>query len=102
MPSAPAEQATWRTLIRKSYVSKDREIAGVIAEELGERGFEVGVAFSGQEGVLAVMRSTPDLVVCDINMPHMTGFEVLERLNEIAPRIGHIPFIFFDRLCRSR
>jgi len=31
-------------------------------------------------------------------MPAMTGFEVLERLNEIAPRLGHIPFIFLTAL----
>jgi DNA-binding NarL/FixJ family response regulator len=75
-------------------IDDDREIAGLIAEELADRRFEVSVAFSGQEGILAIMRSTPELVLCDINMPHMTGFEVLERLNEIAPRFGHIPFIF--------
>jgi CheY-like chemotaxis protein len=44
----------------------------------------------------------PDLVLCDINMPHMTGFEFLERLNDMAPRFAHMPLIFFDRLCRSR
>ena len=31
-------------------------------------------------------------------MPGMTGFEVLERLNEIAPRLGRIPFVFLTAL----
>ena len=75
-------------------IEDDREIAALIAEELGDRGFEVSVAFSAQEGILGIMRSTPDLVLCDINMPHMTGFEVLKRLNEIAPHLGRIPFVF--------
>ena len=47
---------------------------------------------------MAIMRATPDLVLCDVSMPAMTGFEVLERLNEIAPRLGHIPFIFLTAL----
>jgi CheY-like chemotaxis protein len=47
---------------------------------------------------MAIMRATPDLVLCDISMPAMTGFEVLERLNEIAPRLGRIPFVFLSAL----
>ena len=72
-------------------IEDDRETAALIAEELVDRGFDVSVAFDGQEGLLAIMKATPDLVLCDISMPFMTGFEVLERLNEIAPRFGSIP-----------
>ena len=79
-------------------IEDDRETAGLIAEELAERGFEVSVAYSGQEGLLAIMRATPDLILCDISMPTMTGLEVLERLNEIAPRLGRIPFVFLTAL----
>jgi len=47
---------------------------------------------------MAIMRATPDLILCDISMPAMTGFEVLTRLNEIAPRLGRIPFVFLTAL----
>jgi DNA-binding NarL/FixJ family response regulator len=79
-------------------IEDDRETAGLIAEELVDRGFQVSLAYSGQEGLMAIMRATPDLVLCDVSMPNMTGFEVLERLNEIAPRLGHIPFVFLTAL----
>jgi len=79
-------------------IEDDRETAGLIAEELADRGFEVSLAYNGQEGLMAIMRHTPDLVLCDISMPAMTGFEVLERLNELAPRLGHIPFVFLTAL----
>ena len=79
-------------------IEDNRETAALIAEELRDRGFEVTIAYSGQEGLLAIMRATPDLVLCDISMPAMTGFEVLERLNEIAPRLGRIPFVFLTAL----
>ena len=74
-------------------VEDDRETAALIAEELADRGFDVSVAHGGQEALLAVMQATPELVLCDISMPGMTGFEVLERLNELAPRLGRIPFV---------
>jgi len=79
-------------------IEDDRETAGLIAEELADRGFDVDVAHSGQEGLMAIMREPPDLVLCDVSMPGMTGYEVLERLNEIAPRLGPLPFMFLTAL----
>ena len=79
-------------------IEDDRETAALIVEELEDRDFEVSVAYSGQEGLLTIMKNSPDLVLCDIGMPTMTGFEVLERLTEFAPRIGRIPFVFLTAL----
>jgi DNA-binding response OmpR family regulator len=43
-------------------VEDDRETAALVAEELVERGFEVRVAYNGQEGLLAILKDKPDLV----------------------------------------
>jgi len=79
-------------------IEDDCETAGLIAEELTDRGFDVSVAHSGQEGLMAIMRVSPDLILCDVSMLAMAGFQVLERLNEIAPRVGRIPFVFLTAL----
>jgi DNA-binding NarL/FixJ family response regulator len=79
-------------------IEDDRETAALVAEDLTDRGFEVELAYSGREGLLAIMQATPDLVLCDIGMPTMTGLEVLERLNELAPRLGPVPFLFLTAL----
>ncbi|HLK81352.1 MAG TPA: response regulator transcription factor [Xanthobacteraceae bacterium] len=79
-------------------IEDDSGVAAMIAEELADRGFEVMAAHDGHEGFVAILKNMPDLVLCDINLPVMSGFEVLERLNALAPRLGHIPFVFLTAL----
>jgi DNA-binding NarL/FixJ family response regulator len=79
-------------------IEDDRETAALIAEELIERGYEVSVAHDGHEGLAAILRDAPDLVLSDISMPVMSGFEVLERLTALAPRFSKMPFVFLTAL----
>ena len=79
-------------------IEDDRETATLIAEELTERGYDVEVAHDGREGFAAVLKSKPDIVVSDISMPVMSGFELLERLTALAPRFRHMPFVFLTAL----
>jgi len=79
-------------------IEDDREVAALTAENLTDRGFEVVVAHDGQEGLAAILETAPDLVLCDISMPVMSGFEVLERLTALAPRLRDIPFLFMTAL----
>jgi CheY-like chemotaxis protein len=79
-------------------IEDDSETAALIVEELADRGFEAGAACDGHEGLVAILNTTPDLVLCDINMPVMSGYEVLERLIELAPRFGRIPFVFLTAM----
>jgi DNA-binding NarL/FixJ family response regulator len=87
-----------RTRKKILCIEDDRETARLIAEELIDRGFDVSTAYGGHEGLLAVMKATPDLILCDISMPTMTGFEVLEHLKELEPRFGRIPLVFLTAL----
>jgi DNA-binding NarL/FixJ family response regulator len=75
-------------------IEDNHETATLIAEELADRGFAVSVAHDGIDGFAAILKDMPELVLCDIGMPRMSGFEVLERLTAIAPRLGHVPFVF--------
>ena len=79
-------------------IEDDTETATLIAEELLDRGFEVDIAYSGQDGLAAILRDKPDLVLSDISMPGMSGFEVLERLVRLAPRFEGMPFLFLTAL----
>jgi len=79
-------------------VADDRALAVRLAKELVKLGFSVTLSYSGQEGLLEIMKATPDLILCDLSMASMTGLEFLERLNEITPRFGKIPLVFLTAL----
>src|SRR3977135_1983529 len=52
----------------------------VLAGMLKDRGYKVRPAPSGKLALLAAQRDPPDLILLDINMPEMNGYEVCERL----------------------
>ena len=79
-------------------IEDDRETAALIAEELVERGFEISIAHDGRAGLAAILKNMPDLVLSDISMPVMSGFELLERLTALEPRVAKMPFIFLTAL----
>jgi CheY-like chemotaxis protein len=79
-------------------IEDDPETAALIAEELIDRGYEVVIAHDGREGLAAILKTMPDLVLSDISMPLMSGFELLERLVGLAPRFAKMPFVFLTAL----
>jgi DNA-binding response OmpR family regulator len=79
-------------------IEDDRETAALIAEELVDRGYAVTIAHDGREGLTAILKTMPDLVLSDISMPIMSGFELLERLTAVAPRFRNMPFVFLTAL----
>ena len=79
-------------------IEDDLETASLIAEEFEERGYDMTLAHNGQAGFSAVLKLQPDIVLCDVSMPIMSGFEVLDRLTELTPRFASMPFIFLTAL----
>jgi DNA-binding response OmpR family regulator len=79
-------------------IEDDAETAALIVEEFEERGYEMTVAHDGLTGFKSVLKLQPDLVLCDVSMPVMNGFEVLDRLTALTPRFSDMPFIFLTAL----
>ena len=70
----------------------------MICEELVDRGFEVRAAYNGRDALSAILKEPPNLVLSDIGMPGMSGFELLERLTSMEPRFQSMPFVFLTAL----
>ncbi len=69
----------------------------VLVELLTDAGFETLVALGGEEGIERAEYSAPDIIVLDIMMPDMDGFETCGRLKQ-TPALKDIPVIFLSAL----
>ena len=76
---------------RVLVVDDEPNLAEVVTMALRFQGFEVQTAASGREALAAVQRFKPHLMVLDVMLPDMEGFEVAARLG--AQRAG-VPIIF--------
>jgi DNA-binding response OmpR family regulator len=79
-------------------IEDDRDTASLLGEELVERGFDVEIVHDGRAGLAAILRQTPDLVLSDVGMPGMSGFDLLNRLTAMEPRFISMPFVFLTAL----
>lgn len=68
-------------------VDNEAEFASTLAARLQVCSFDAQSAFSGMEALVAVPVFLPDVLVLDVQMPDMTGLEVLERVKAIDPSI---------------
>ncbi|MBU2359256.1 response regulator [Loktanella sp. M215] len=61
-------------------IDDSRTIREMLRMALGNAGFDVHLANDGQEGVEALPRVSPDIVITDINMPRLDGFGVINAI----------------------
>lgn len=84
--------------MKKIAVVEDEEsLKRVLVEWLGIEGYVVVSADSGGEAVHLIEREMPDLILLDLILPELNGFEVMERLRE-NPRVAKIPIIILSNL----
>jgi DNA-binding NarL/FixJ family response regulator len=79
-------------------IEDDDETASLLVEALSELGYTVERSPDGEQGLAAILSTPPDLVVCDVRMPLMTGFAVLERVAAAGSAFAEIPFVFLTAL----
>ncbi len=69
----------------------------VLVETLGHEGYDILVATNGMQALSIAQQRLPDLILLDINMPEMDGYEVCRRLKE-ADQTQAIPILFISAL----
>jgi DNA-binding response OmpR family regulator len=80
----------------KILIAEDeRDIRDLITFTLGFAGFEVVAAANGEEAVILAKQEIPDLILMDVRMPRMTGYEACAAMKS-DPRLKDIPVIFLS------
>ncbi len=80
----------------KILIAEDeRDIRDLITFTLKFAGHEVVATANGEEAYLAAQQETPDLIMMDVRMPKMTGYEACRQMKEID-RLKPVPVIFLS------
>jgi CheY-like chemotaxis protein len=87
--------------VAKILVVDDEEhIVMILKDSLEFSGFQVVTAFDGMEALERVEKDKPELVVLDIGMPKLDGWEVCRRL-KADPKTKHIPIIILTAYAQT-
>ena len=92
-PPAPrSPEASHRLAgIHVLVVDDDEDALTMVRELLEAAGASVTTALSADEALVLIARQPPDLLLSDIGMPAMDGFELIRRIRELSPAIRHVP-----------
>lgn len=81
-------------------VEDDRFLSSLIKARLEKDGFSVAQAFDGEEAVASLKSERPNLVILDLIMPKVTGFEVLQMIS-ITPGLERTPVVILSNLAQE-
>src|SRR5690606_20677631 len=79
-------------------VEDEDDLRRDIADELIEAGYEVIEARDGGQALELMRTARPDLILCDISMPGLNGYEILKAVQASGPDHADIPFVFLSAL----
>ncbi|HEY3780964.1 MAG TPA: response regulator [Fimbriimonadaceae bacterium] len=79
----------------------ERHIVRLIQVNLERQGYTVTTAFDGKEGLEKIRAEKPDLVVLDVMMPYMDGFEVLKTIRR-EPETENLPVIMLTAKAQDK
>lgn len=78
-------------------IEDDKFLRELMCEELQREGFSVGSAVDGEDGLQKVPQEMPGLILLDLILPGIDGFEVLKKLKE-NPSVSQIPVVILSNL----
>ena len=77
---------------RVLVIDDDMPLRGMLAAALRQHGFQVLLAGDGAEGHRALKIHNPDVILLDLAMPNVNGWDFLQQLQETG-RLGTVPII---------
>jgi DNA-binding response OmpR family regulator len=85
-------------IMAKVIVIEDEdELRQLIVDELEDAGHQALEAGDGIDGLTTIMAENPDIIISDVGMPRMDGFQLKQKLQEL-PKHSPTPFLFLSAL----
>jgi len=84
-------------MVKVLVIEDEMEIRANLLELLSLEGYDIIGADNGVTGVIGAMEQDPDIILCDVMMPELDGYDVLKALRQ-EPKTALIPFIFLTAL----
>lgn len=84
-------------MVKVLVIEDEMEIRANLLELLALEGYDIIGADNGVTGVIGAMEHSPDIILCDVMMPELDGYDVLSTLRQ-EPKTASIPFIFLTAL----
>jgi len=81
-------------------IEDDEFLRGLINKKLLAEGFNVISAVDGEEGIKKAKEQKPDLILLDLVLPNIDGFEVLEKV-KADPDVSAVPVIILSNLSQK-
>lgn len=78
-------------------IEDDKFLRELISRKLLSDGFKIEEAIDGEEGLRKIEEVKPDLILLDLILPGLDGFEVLERIKD-NPSTSAVPVLIFSNL----
>lgn len=78
-------------------IEDDQLMAGLLAEKLAKSDFDVRLAGDGEAGMKELEKDLPDIVLLDLILPGMSGFEILAKIKE-DEKTKAIPVVILSNL----
>lgn len=87
------------TKSKKHVLVIDDEVAWlkITSHILKKRGYDVRTANSGADAIKALITFRPDIILSDVRMPDMNGFDLMDNLKH-SPAVASTPVIFFSAI----
>lgn len=81
-------------------IEDDKFLRELLGKKLSSLGYNAVLAVDGEEGIEKIKSETPDIVLLDLILPGINGFEVLEKAKK-DPAINEVPIIILSNLGQS-
>ncbi|PIV18231.1 MAG: hypothetical protein COS41_05145 [Elusimicrobia bacterium CG03_land_8_20_14_0_80_50_18] len=77
-------------------IDGDKEVVKLLRAYLTDEGFRTSEAYDGIRGVLHALNDNPDLIITELNLARLSGYELIKRLQTVSRRTAQMPVLILS------